>query len=377
MTGNVGASIDINRNAYNCYIQSRHQYANGTYTDYTARVNDWRLYGATCSWGIGADATYQAASYSATITGNIGASLDINRQVYYLTVTGDSSYIAGTTGSGYYRAGDTAAISATASSGNEFTGWSQTAGTAGAFGNAGAASTTFTLPSDNATVYASGKSSRYYIQNVTNDNCPTTLTVAYDQRDDQEYRIIKDYPLGCLMWDNLNIAGGTVLNSATSNLPSGYTFTLPASSINGFVDDNTAYVYNALSKYCYYNDSMDCSSYYSFKAAAAGLDSAAGDVAGDICPRGWRLLTADEMLNYVSWNGNMNGNELNESFNLTNSGYIYDSTLQYAGSLGSGVIWTSNYWGSGNASVLAFNEGYSDVVGFNTGAGVQVRCKAK
>ena len=390
MTGNVGASIDINRNAYNCYIQSRHQYANGTYTDYTARVNDWRLYGATCSWGIGADATYQAASYSATITGNIGASLDINRQVYYLTVTGDSSYIAGTTGSGYYRAGDTASISATASSGNEFTGWSQTAGTAGAFGNAGAASTTFTLPSDNATVYASGKSSRVYIQNINLANCPTTRTLVYDMRDDQPYYIqrfdLTSFSMStCWMTSNLNLAGGTVLNSTTSNLVSGYTYTLPASTgTTGFYDADTAQVYNSGlassadgSPSCVNNGG--CYSYYNHKAATAGgatqWSESGIEHPSDICPAGWRLPTNTEFL-YLFW-------QLDNNVTWSPWYGIYGGRI-YAGSFGNrnsqGYYWTNTrYNGNGYEYYAKIQDGGgASTTDYISGEyGMSVRCVAK
>ena len=108
------------------------------------------------------------------------------------------------------------------------------------------------------------------------------------------------------MTTNLDLAGGTQLTHADTDIPEGYTInatgftnnTLPASATSGFSNDSTAYVYNSNSATC--GENSPCYSYYSWIAATAGGKDANGtDVASDgynvpysICPAGWRLPTA-------------------------------------------------------------------------------------
>ena len=388
VTGAISASVDINRQVYTCYIQSRHQYGDGTYTGYTARVNSSLRYGQTCAWSVGADATYQAASYSATVTGAISASLDINRQTYYLTVDRNASYIGSVSGAGYYRAGQTASIAAAASSGNEFTSWSQTAGTTSSFGNAAAASTTFVMPSSNATVYANGKSSKIYMQDLTSSNCPTTRTLVYDRRDEQGYYVQKMSDGRCWMTTNLNIAGGTTLTPATSNVTSNYT--LPASFTasyggtgmwGGQKGDGRAKVFNHFNTDC--DSSALCRSYYSFAAATAATSVSAAynnsftsDSVGDICPAGWTLPSSGQV---------PSGAGVGAPWYLSKAGYFTFEV--YTGEYYVGDV--SAYWTKSVTPHLIQKHfgGYNGITwsvavsgndnGTNMGDGLAVRCMSK
>ena len=141
-----------------------------------------------------------------------------------------------------------------------------------------------------------------YMQEVS--SCPDTLTTGQvyslkDSRDEQSYNVAKLADGKCWMVSNLNLAGGTVLSSDKSDVPSTNYYTLPASSTSGFSSDTTSYVYNSG------NTTSDCSdpgcySYYSWLAATAGGKDSSGNAvstngynaAYSICPKGWRLPTS-------------------------------------------------------------------------------------
>ena len=111
------------------------------------------------------------------------------------------------------------------------------------------------------------------------------------------------------MTTNLDLAGGTQLTHADTDIPEDYTITasgftdnkLPASSTTGFDNDTKAFVFNSgRTSPCTGSDPGDgCYSYYSWLTATAGGKNADGSaVAGyhnapySICPAGWRLPTA-------------------------------------------------------------------------------------
>ena len=120
-----------------------------------------------------------------------------------------------------------------------------------------------------------------------------------DSRDGQSYTVTKLADGKCWMTTNLNLAGGTVLSSDKSDVPSTNYYTLPASSTSGFSSDTTAYVYNSgnSTSTC---SSPGCYSYYSWLAATAGGKNSSGssvttngyNAAYSICPKGWRLPTS-------------------------------------------------------------------------------------
>ena len=141
-----------------------------------------------------------------------------------------------------------------------------------------------------------------YLQDV--EECPSTLTTGQvyslkDSRDEQSYNVAKLADGKCWMTTNLNLAGGTVLSSDKSDVPSTNYYTLPASSTSGFSDNTVAYVYNSgnATSYC---SSSGCYSYYSWLAATAGGKDSSGNAvstngynaAYSICPKGWRLPTS-------------------------------------------------------------------------------------
>ena len=124
----------------------------------------------------------------------------------------------------------------------------------------------------------------------------TTATLK-DKRDNQEYTIAKLKDGNIWMTKNLNLAGGTTLTPADSDVAENYT--LPVSSTTGFDDDNRAFVYNSGNNddsFCDGTSNGPCYSYYSWNAAT--VESGKNIITNDtdapysICPLGWKLPTS-------------------------------------------------------------------------------------
>ena len=168
------------------------------------------------------------------------------------------------------------------------------------------------------------------------------------------------------MTKNLNLAGGTKLDSDTSNVPDGYPssgnnpyYTLPSSSTSGFSDDSTAYVYNSNSTTC--GNNRPCYSYYSYPAVTAGTnpDKDGVSTTSDICPAGWRLPTKSE---YETLLGTYDtAAKLTASPFLGVYGGYYNSSTFYNGGTHGGY-WSSTGSGSTTAYLIFFlsSDAYMD-----------------
>ena len=169
VTGTATLSLISQERSFTCAKQYRLENADGTYpSTYTADGTESIRSGSICSYTKSV-ANYTTQSDTATITTDQTISLDLPRDTFALTINKNDSYISSVTGAGTYRWGETVNISATPTLGNRFTSWSQTAGTTSTFGNSSNASTTFTMPIDNATIYADGEAIPTYNVNVTFD----------------------------------------------------------------------------------------------------------------------------------------------------------------------------------------------------------------
>ena len=154
-----------------------------------------------------------------------------------------------------------------------------------------------------------------HIQNYDSVLCTSSPSLVYDVRDGNAYTIQRLADGKCWMTSNLNLVGGTRLESTNSDVPDGYTlfnpyYTLPDSltitsgtSVNGFNSDTEAFVFNTGNITTSQSDctsSKPCNSYYSWLAATAGgKDNNGNDVTADgynaaysICPKGWKLPTS-------------------------------------------------------------------------------------
>ena len=209
-------------------------------------------------------------------------------------------------------------ISGTYPSGYEFDSWSST----GSIAITSTSSATTTINVTGAgTLALTGKSSCQStvsgtMQNFNPSNiCSNATGTLTDSRDGKTYTVAKLADGNWWMTSNLNLAGGTKLDSAGSDVPAGYTqsspyYTLPTSETissgttltnsSAFSNNATAYVFNTGNNTTTCDSSTPCNSYYSWLAATAGGKDSSGNAvetngynaAYSICPKGWRLPTA-------------------------------------------------------------------------------------
>ncbi|MBQ8985196.1 hypothetical protein IJ076_01395 [Candidatus Saccharibacteria bacterium] len=134
------------------------------------------------------------------------------------------------------------------------------------------------------------------MQNLDPTLCTSEPITVSDTRDGNLYTIARLADGKCWMTSNLNLAGGTVLSSDKSDVPSDNYYTLPASSKTGFDDNTKAFVYNSgniTTNQADCTSTQPCNSYYSWLAATAGnqtnVTGNGVDAPYSICPAGWRL----------------------------------------------------------------------------------------
>ena len=218
--------------------------------------------------------------------------------------------------------------------GYDFAGWNTNAGGTGASYTDGAS---YTAPSSSAgqtiTLYAQWK--------VFGKDTMQGFTVA-------------DW-----MTQNLRIAGGTALNSSTSNVASNYT--IPTTDLT--TGDNS-YTQGKI-----HNSGNTTNGYwYNFCAASAGTNcqnSTAYDTTYDICPKGWRLPTYSESSGISSYS---------TAFSPVTGGYYYGDVL-YGSS--NGYWWSSTAHNNFRQYLLRYN-GSSLAPSYNNNggnsSGIYVRC---
>ena len=242
---------------------------------------------------------------------------------------------------------------------------------------------------------------------VTNACIGDTGTLT-DSRDSQTYSVAKLADGKLWMITNLNLAGGTVLSSDKSDVPSTNYYTLPASSTSGFSSDTKAYVYNSgnTTSTC---SKPDCYSYYSWLAATAGGKDSSGNAvsangynaAYSICPKGWRLPTSTTSNASATSSNNWKtgdwyalatayGANLESSYaesaatfynnagpgttpNFLLAGLYYNGSFYDGGSYGG--YWSSTAYSSTYAYLLYFTSGgVGSAGGSNRKYGRSVRC---
>ena len=264
-------------------------------------------------------------------------------------------------------------VTASISSGYEFTSWSINSSAYGTLGSTAANPTTF-IPNANsssAIITVTGQKPKLYFQNATSADCGNIM---YDNRGTDEYKNIA-YPTAkignlCWMTRNLDLPGGTTLTNTDSNVASRYT--LPESSNVGFMSDSGAYVYNSGSTTC--SSSSACFSYYSYVAAVAGSNPSSGIAPYDICPKGWRLPTSGEYNNLA--------NNYTSGVTLTASPFlgVYSGDYSWGQYYNGGTYsftWSSSAYNSSIAYMLRFDNVFSDSSYTNKSIGHAVRCVAK
>ena len=167
-----------------------------------------------------------------------------------------------------------------------------------------------------------------YIQDLTLSDCQSRASDAdftvTDRRDDNDYTV--RYINGaCWMTQNLRLSGGRDLTSADSNVTRNWSF--PTGSLTS--GDTYTEARSTISSDTSY------SGYYNYCAASAGTVcswSSAQDATQDICPKGWRLPTLNEMSGITSYSS---------AFSPVYSGRYVGGSLSNTGSYG--------YWWSATA----------------------------
>lgn len=307
----------------------------------------------------GTSVTYTMGTSNDTITATSTAS-NVNQTITFRTSGGASSItLNGTSranGQTMSLACGTYNLSGSFSSGYEFSSWSNSGGS---IANRNILSTRYTVNGP-GTITLTGKSSIPYMQNFTAAQCQSQASngnvTVVDSRDNNSYTV--RYINGaCWMTQNLRLAGGTQLNSTTSNVSSNYT--LPAdSTASGTFWDNDGSVH--------YSGNTDYGSYYDFCAASAGTRcnyDSSDDSENDICPKGWRLPTLNEM----------NGIRSHVSaFSPVYSGYYSNGSLRDTGS--DGNWWSATAFSSAVQYYLYYNSGSLTTSHTRKNFGFSVRC---
>ena len=216
---------------------------------------------------------------------------------------------------------------------------------------------------ESITLYAQWRQDVGIIQNFTKSQCQSlasdTEVVATDIRDNSQYTL--RYINGnCWMTQNLRIAGGTTLNSSTSNVASNYT--LPADSTSGFHSYTVASMH--------YSGDTTTGAWYNLCAASAGTNcqnSTQYDTTYDICPKGWRLPTQTEF-------SGITGTSYISAFSPVLSGYYSNGTLLNASS--AGRWWSATAYDSSLQYYLDYASSGSGSTSYsiNKFDGLSVRC---
>ena len=313
-SSNATLTATTSPNNYTCTKYYRLENADGTYpSTYTTSGTEQVAYGSTCNYTqTETDYVTQSTSGVMNSTSGIKLYLDLPRNTYVLTINKNSTYISSVTGAGTYRWGQQVSISATASSGNEFTSWSQTSGTTGTFGSATSASTTFTMGKGAATIYANGQSSGPTISSLTylqdfrnlsaSDKTSVKNSMSYnttynliDNRDNKTYKVAKLKDNNIWLAENLDLGRTTISTNLTST-NTNISTTVNASTFNGWIKSVSSATYTSAELIPVSGtDSTSGTPYgtlYNYCAASAGticVSSNSSDASYDICPAGWRL----------------------------------------------------------------------------------------
>ena len=262
------------------------------------------------------------------------------------------------------------------------------------------------------------------------NNTPSGETFSLkDSRDETSYTIAKLADGKVWMTSNLNLTGGTKLDSTGSNVPSGYTqsnpyYTLPTSTAissgtsvpnDQFSSDSGEYVFNTGNNTTTCNSSTPCNSYYSWLVATAGGKDANGsavtgngnDTAYSICPKGWKLPTSGnrddssatsttgykkgdfyKMLVAYGMNGDgyyansgttPTGSTIYSAISATPTPNFLLAGLYSSGSFNNGgpngYYWSASSYSDTNAYSLSFNSGYAGSANYYVRRnGFSVRC---
>ena len=190
-----------------------------------------------------------------------------------------------------------------------------------------------------------------------------------DTRDGNEYVVKKLADGRCWMTENLRLINKTI-SSADSNLPEGETWTIPASSVSGFIAQNTNNAYLDSTYGGYY-------SFYTATAGTGGTNLTSGNAPSSICPKGWRLPSGGDTGEFLTLFNNYDSSALlqgDPGFVL--SGYAYRGSVSEQGTYG--AFWSSTTYNVNLAYLLdLYSDNVSPWLSTVKYMGYSVRCVAK
>ena len=265
----------------------------------------------------------------------------------------------GNTASQQIAAGNTASLNANGftRTGYVFTGWNTAADGSGT-SYADGADYTVTPATGNTTVTLYAQWEELTMQTFTNALCQTLASSANytvkDARDNNEYTV--RYINGaCWMTQNLRLSGGRTLTSADSNVTRDWT--LPSKSLTA--GDSYTEARSTISSNTSYGG------YYNYCAASAGTvcSRPQANATQDICPKGWRLPTFNEMSGITGYAS---------AFSPVLSGNYYNGTLVGTGS--HGVWWSATAYSSISQYRLYYDGSSLDTGENSKPRGFSVRC---
>ena len=184
----------------------------------------------------------------------------------------------------------------------------------------------------------------------------------------------------CWMTQNLDLDLSTskTLTPANTNIPRNWTpgtSTTTGSSFSAY-DTDTGKSHDPGNVYYENTSGTDqhyhVGNYYQWSAATAGYTDTSQSTQS-ICPKGWTLPSRSQFQTLID-NGLSGSNFMNAPYYLLRGGYLYDSSLDGAGS--AGFYWSSTPYGSSSAYVLGFDSGGVDAYGARRYGGRSVRCVA-
>ena len=224
------------------------------------------------------------------------------------------------------------------------------------------------------------------------ENTPLeTSATLNDIRDGSTYTIAKLKDGKCWMTSNLRLQNYTV-TSADTDVPSGYSYTLPSSTLE-WNDNNGTFVYEFEKLYI----DETYGGYYTYYITTAGEPHDGGEVpehyaTQSICPKGWRLPTADysssETISlakayYARINGNRDVIELVTGLpNFQLNGKVSYGNIQKQGEEAS--YWTRNHYNNSakyfwlkpvDGAITGYN--YNETGYATTSYGFGIRCIVK
>ena len=199
------------------------------------------------------------------------------------------------------------------------------------------------------------------MQDVTAEICAAsadgeTATLT-DTRDNNTYTVAKING-NCWMTQNLRLSGGRTLTPADSNVTQNWEFlNTSLESGNSYTDARSAISVDP-------EHALEYGGYYNYCAASAGTvcSQTEQDATQDICPKGWRLPTLDEMSGITSYVS---------AFSPVYSG-LYGGSLGGTGSYG--YWWSATADSSSYQYSLSYYNGSLGTVGNNKRNGYSVRC---